>query len=373
MTRRVEDIDATRVLLDPPYLIQVKAKEPANCNLVNNLMTSQDYRLALVTGGHVAQQAQEASPDIDQALATGKADLAGAGAPQCKSLGIGCSCLLARKPLEMAIVNVEQASMGLHGQSQPAGQRFDGLAGAEERTGVQGRNRFSLQSLRNGAGLGLASAVQGNVGVSPEPFFAGARVPGGLAVADEDDPDHFISLSWDRAIVARRGTGVKVGKPKGRKDWENWIDQQIREAQERGAFDDLPGKGKPLDLTPNPYAPDQELAFKVLKDAGYAPEWIELDKAIRGKLERARTTLVRSREWYEGRLAELAGHSGGWADAERDRALASWRQAIVCFQLEVTDTNEEIADLNLKVPSPRFQRSMIDAIRELERLEGSPR
>ena len=28
--------------------------------------------------------------------------------------------------------------------------------------------------------------------------------------------------------------------------WESWIDKQIRDAMERGEFDDLPGKGKPL-------------------------------------------------------------------------------------------------------------------------------
>ncbi|GAB2959974.1 DUF1992 domain-containing protein [Nonomuraea fastidiosa] len=28
--------------------------------------------------------------------------------------------------------------------------------------------------------------------------------------------------------------------------FESWIDRQIREAEERGEFDDLPGKGKPL-------------------------------------------------------------------------------------------------------------------------------
>jgi Domain of unknown function (DUF1992) len=28
--------------------------------------------------------------------------------------------------------------------------------------------------------------------------------------------------------------------------WRSWIDQQIDEAKERGAFDDLPGAGKPL-------------------------------------------------------------------------------------------------------------------------------
>lgn len=34
-------------------------------------------------------------------------------------------------------------------------------------------------------------------------------------------------------------------KPPG-VSWETWIDRQIREAQERGDFDDLPGKGRPL-------------------------------------------------------------------------------------------------------------------------------
>lgn len=34
-------------------------------------------------------------------------------------------------------------------------------------------------------------------------------------------------------------------KPPG-VSWETWIDRRIREAQERGDFDDLPGKGKPL-------------------------------------------------------------------------------------------------------------------------------
>jgi len=159
-----------------------------------------------------------------------------------------------------------------------------------------------------------------------------------------------------------------VKKPGDSKDWESWIDQQIREAQERGEFDNLPGKGKPLDLTPNPYAGDQELAFKVLKDGGYAPEWIELDKAIRGRLERARIVLARRWEWRKGRLNELASQSGRWAEAERERVQAGWRQAAAEFAQEVAAINHEIADLNLKVPSPRFQRNKIDAAREVERL-----
>ena len=31
-----------------------------------------------------------------------------------------------------------------------------------------------------------------------------------------------------------------------RESWESWVDRQIREAKERGEFDNLPGSGKPL-------------------------------------------------------------------------------------------------------------------------------
>lgn len=38
----------------------------------------------------------------------------------------------------------------------------------------------------------------------------------------------------------------------GLMQFENWIDRQIREAMERGEFDDLPGAGKPLHLSDDP-------------------------------------------------------------------------------------------------------------------------
>ncbi|MGW8376495.1 DUF1992 domain-containing protein [Streptomyces sp. ODS28] len=41
-------------------------------------------------------------------------------------------------------------------------------------------------------------------------------------------------------------------KPPG-VDFESWVDRQIREAAERGAFEDLPGKGKPLRGLNEPY------------------------------------------------------------------------------------------------------------------------
>lgn len=162
-------------------------------------------------------------------------------------------------------------------------------------------------------------------------------------------------------------------KPGDQSHWESWIDQCIREAQERGEFDNLPGRGRPLDLTPNPYALDRELAFKILRDAGYAPEWIELDKEIREKLEKARASLARRWDWYNAGMRELEARSDGWALGERQRLRATWLQATTNFEEEVTNINAQITDLNLKVPSPRFQRSKVDAASEVQRLTGWPK
>jgi DnaJ family protein C protein 28 len=164
-----------------------------------------------------------------------------------------------------------------------------------------------------------------------------------------------------------------VEERKSSRDWESWIDQQIREAQEQGKFENLQGWGKPLNLAPNPYAKDQELAFKILKDSGHAPDWIELDKALRLKLARARAVLARRWEGCEMRLRQLADRSDRWSEAERRRVQETWERAVSAFELELAAINREIAELNLKVPSYRFQRSHVDAGREVERLTGEAR
>jgi DnaJ family protein C protein 28 len=164
-----------------------------------------------------------------------------------------------------------------------------------------------------------------------------------------------------------------VRKAGDARDWEGWIDQQIRDAQERGAFDNLPGRGQPIDLTPNPYARDEELAFKILKDAGYAPEWIELDKTIRSKIERARATLTRRWAWYNERLVELMARPDRRAEIERERVETGWRRAVADFEMELDAINREIVELNLKVPSPRFQRCKVEVKREVEQVTGKVR
>ena len=58
-------------------------------------------------------------------------------------------------------------------------------------------------------------------------------------------------------------------------------EKKIREAMDNGEFDDLPGKGKPLQLEDDRHLPqDIRLAHKILKNADCLPPELELRKEI---------------------------------------------------------------------------------------------
>ena len=59
-------------------------------------------------------------------------------------------------------------------------------------------------------------------------------------------------------------------------------ERKIKEALEKGEFDDLPGQGEPLPFEDDSHVPeDLRLAYKVLKNADCLPPEIELRKEIR--------------------------------------------------------------------------------------------
>lgn len=59
------------------------------------------------------------------------------------------------------------------------------------------------------------------------------------------------------------------------------VGEMIAKAVERGEFDNLEGTGKPLNLEDNTYELSElHMAYKILKDNGFAPYWIELGKEI---------------------------------------------------------------------------------------------
>jgi hypothetical protein len=62
---------------------------------------------------------------------------------------------------------------------------------------------------------------------------------------------------------------------------EKLIEEKIREAMEKGEFNNLPGKGKPLNLDAYFATPaDLRLGYSVLKSAGCLPVEVELQNEI---------------------------------------------------------------------------------------------
>jgi len=113
--------------------------------------------------------------------------------------------------------------------------------------------------------------------------------------------------------------------------WENIAERKIREAMAEGAFDNLKGKGQPLDLEENPYEdPSLRMAHRLLRNNGFAPAWVEEAKDLECAIEAAQQDL--------GRGLELAA-----------------------FRARITEINRRILAHNLKTPSTLFHMRPVDA------------
>ena len=70
--------------------------------------------------------------------------------------------------------------------------------------------------------------------------------------------------------------------------FDNIVESIIQEAMQRGEFDNLPGRGKPIDLTEYFNTPeDVRLAQSMLKNAGMVPVEVELLQEIASLKEKA--------------------------------------------------------------------------------------
>jgi hypothetical protein len=101
--------------------------------------------------------------------------------------------------------------------------------------------------------------------------------------------------------------------------FSTWIDQQVADAERRGVFDDLPGKGKPLNIKPG------------AADGDYGQQWLR-DYARREGVpaEEMLPTPLRLRREIE-RLAETAGEFRSEAEireaaADLNRRIVEWRR-----------------------------------------------
>lgn len=149
------------------------------------------------------------------------------------------------------------------------------------------------------------------------------------------------------------------------KRFSDYIEEQIRAAEERGEFRNLRGMGKPLTFDTNIYAGEKALGYSLLKNNGFAPSEIELSREIRQELERLearRNTLTqRGRDLRRRRVPPFASEKRAYNNAV-NKALAE-------YETKLGELNRKILTLNLSTPvamhrSPLNIEQMVSQFRE---------
>ena len=75
----------------------------------------------------------------------------------------------------------------------------------------------------------------------------------------------------------------------------NVVERRIWHSIEEGHFENLSGKGKPLNLSTNTNAdPAADTLYRILSRNGCAPEWVELNKEIRSRILEWRSALKKA-------------------------------------------------------------------------------
>jgi hypothetical protein len=165
----------------------------------------------------------------------------------------------------------------------------------------------------------------------------------------------------DAGEAARRRRESKL------EDLRSVIERIIDEAQAKGAFDNLPGQGKPLALDDkNPFASDRELAYKLLKDNDYTLPWIAARNEMLDKIAAFRLELERTWRQYEARFYSAPDDS--YAAALKTK----WRQRYAELGSETAEINRQIANLNLQLPVSRLEIVTLSLERELAAVGGRP-
>ena len=122
-------------------------------------------------------------------------------------------------------------------------------------------------------------------------------------------------------------------------DWTAGIaERKIQDAIDEGLFDNLPGRGQPLDLSTNPFEPPGMGAVnRLLKHNKVLPLWLLLEQEIEASRALALATLARW-EASEPGLRETADYA---------RLRASAREA---YARHLKQTNDLILKYNYSSP-----------------------
>ena len=153
---------------------------------------------------------------------------------------------------------------------------------------------------------------------------------------------------------------------------ERIAERRIRDAIEAGEFDNLTGAGKPLAEDDNPYVPaDLRVAFKVLQNSGYAPDWMKLAQEIEGDLERLRTSADIHFRLLREELKELSSdvYAVSRLRTTVHRLKKLHQRAAAQYKQSILEINRKINTFNQTVPIASLLKVPLSVEDEMRRYE----
>jgi hypothetical protein len=112
--------------------------------------------------------------------------------------------------------------------------------------------------------------------------------------------------------------------------------------------------------------PGWQLAHRVLKNAGFTLDWIELDRSIRAELLQCRELLEDQLTWASEALISIEGKRQVEAQLNH-----RYQWTIATFTQRAEQLNERIELFNLKVPLTISQKHKIQVADEINRFRAS--
>ncbi|XP_007939466.1 dnaJ homolog subfamily C member 28 [Orycteropus afer afer] len=138
---------------------------------------------------------------------------------------------------------------------------------------------------------------------------------------------------------------------------ERLVEDLIQESMAKGDFDNLSGKGKPLNkFSGCSYIdPMTHNLNRILIDNGYQPEWILMQKEIKDTIDQLREAILVSRKKLGNPITPTE--------------QKQWNQVCEQFRENIRKLNKRIDDFNLIVPLLTRQKVHFDAQKEIVRAQ----
>ncbi|MFQ5382350.1 MAG: DUF1992 domain-containing protein [Dehalococcoidia bacterium] len=140
------------------------------------------------------------------------------------------------------------------------------------------------------------------------------------------------------------------------------VEQQILDAMRAGAFAELDGEGRPLDLSGDALADDAWLGHHLLENERLLPAWLQLGKEIEDRL----TTLRELEARHKALVGELRISA---SPAIRSR-IAGLRDRIEATARDIRQRQDQF---NIDAPGRLSERPGLWVERLLERLDARVR